>query len=116
MKKLLGYIAEKFLQPLLREHARDLASYDDLDALANVSRWTRIFSNVSSVIGVMGLAMIALIPYLTLSAFINQAIPAAMVSVLLIFISAYLNAISAIADQIIGRKSSGEITNGTLKA
>jgi len=64
----------------------------------------------------MGLGMIVLIPHLTISAFINQAIPAAMVSVLLIFISAYLNAISAIADQIIARKPSGEIANGILKA
>lgn len=116
MKRLLEYIAEKFLQPLLREHARELADYDDLAALAKLARWARFFSNASSVIAVMGLAMIALIPYLTLSAFINQAIPTAMVSVLLFFISAYLNAISAIADQIIARKPSGEITNGILKA
>lgn len=116
MKKMLEYIAEKFLQPLLREHARDLAGYDDLDALAKVARLARIFSNVSSVIGIAGLAMIALIPYLTLSSFINQAIPAAMVSVLLIFISAYLNAVSAIAGQIISRRSSGGITNGILRA
>lgn len=116
MKKLLEYIANKFLKPLLREHARDLADYDNLDALAKVARWARIISNVSSVIGIAGLAMIALIPYLTLSSFINQAIPAAMVSVLLIFISAYLNAVSTIACQIISRRSSGGITNGILRA
>lgn len=116
MKNMLEYIAEKFLQPLLREHARELSDYDDLAALARLARWTRFFSNASSVIAVMGLAMIALIPYLTLSAFINQAIPAAMVSVLMIFISAYLNAISTIADQIVSRRSSGGITNGILRA
>ncbi|MFP6860639.1 hypothetical protein [Pseudomonas sp.] len=115
MKKPLEYIAKKFLQTLLREHARELADYDDLVALAKVARWARFFSNVSSVIAVMGLAMIAMIPYLALSAFINQSVPAAMVSVLLVFISAYLNAISAIADQTIGRRS-GENTNGILKA
>jgi len=43
MKKLLAYIAEKFLQPLLRKHARDLADYDDLAALAKVAQWARFF-------------------------------------------------------------------------
>ncbi len=116
MKVLLEYIAEKFFQSLLREHSRELANYDDLAALAKLARWARLFSSACSVIAVMGLGMIALIPYLTISTFINQAIPAAMVSVLLIFISAYLNAVSAIAVQIIDRRSLGGSSNGYLKA
>ncbi|RQG73506.1 hypothetical protein IPC201_07880 [Pseudomonas aeruginosa] len=73
-------------------------------------------SNLSSVIGVMGLGMIVIIPHLTLSILINQVIPAAMVSVLVIFISAYLSAVSAIACQIISRRSKGGLINDSFKA